>query len=99
MPKKARTGRPPLAPGEGREARLFCRLLKTEIAEIDRAAKAAGQTRSEFIRFTLLEKARGKLQKGSAPTHISAHGANLPEPQDAGQQQVISEEKEQEFLD
>jgi hypothetical protein len=35
-------------------------LLRTEIEEIEAAAKAAGKTTSEWVRETLLEAARGR---------------------------------------
>ena len=56
--KKKRIGRPPLPNGLAKGGRLFCRLTQSEIGEISQAAEWAGQSRSEWIRQTLLERAR-----------------------------------------
>ena len=58
MSKKPKIGRPPLPEGASKEARLFCRLLQSEVEEIEKAAKAAQRTKSEWIRDTLLTAAR-----------------------------------------
>lgn len=58
MSKKGKLGRPPLPKGASRGARLFCRLLPSEIAEIEAAAKNAKRSKSEWIRDTLLTAAR-----------------------------------------
>jgi hypothetical protein len=58
MSKKPKLGRPPLPKGASRGARLFCRLLPSEVAEIETAARNAGKSKSEWIRETLLAGAR-----------------------------------------
>jgi hypothetical protein len=58
MSKKTKLGRPPLPRGASKEARLFCRLLPSEVAEIETAAKAAKKSKSGWIRETLLSAAR-----------------------------------------
>ena len=58
MSKKPKLGRPPLPEGFSREARLFCRLLPSEVAEIEAAARTAKRPKSEWIRETLLAGAR-----------------------------------------
>jgi len=58
MSKKTKLGRPPLPKGASRGARLFCRLMPSEVAEIDAAAKAAEKSKSDWIRETLLAAAR-----------------------------------------
>jgi hypothetical protein len=58
MSKKPKLGRPPLPDGSSREARLFCRLLPSEVEEIESAAKTANKSKSEWIRQTLLAAAR-----------------------------------------
>jgi len=58
MPKKRKPGRPPKAKGTAREGRLFCRLLKSELREIEAAAKRAGTTQSEWVRGVLLGAAK-----------------------------------------
>lgn len=63
MPKKSKRGRPPLPKGSAREGRLICRLLTTEVAEIESAAKTANQSKSEWIRETLLAAARQRRTK------------------------------------
>jgi len=45
--------RPPLPPGEGATELLRLRLTAAELAEIDRCAEAAGQTRSAYVRLAL----------------------------------------------
>lgn len=62
MSKKPKLGRPPLLKGSARGARLFCRLLPSEVAEIELAAKAANRCKSEWIRETLLAMARRRQQ-------------------------------------
>lgn len=63
MAPKPKIGRPPLPKGAAKEGRLFCRLLPSEGLEIEAAAKAAGKTKSEWIRETLLAAARAKTLK------------------------------------
>lgn len=58
MSKRMKLGRPPLPEGASREGRLFCRLLLSEVEEIERAAKAAKKSKSDWIRETLLAAAR-----------------------------------------
>jgi hypothetical protein len=58
MTKKKRIGRPPLPRGKARMGRLFVRLLQTEVGEIKKAADRDGKSTSEWIRETLLGKAR-----------------------------------------
>jgi hypothetical protein len=60
MPKKPRIGRPPLPEGAAKQGRLYCRLLESEVAEIEAAARAAKQTKSEWVRDRLLAAARSK---------------------------------------
>jgi hypothetical protein len=43
-----------------KECRLYCRLLKTEVAEIEAAARAAQQSQSAWVRGVLLAAARAK---------------------------------------
>jgi uncharacterized protein (DUF1778 family) len=59
-PKKARMGRPPLPEGASKEGRLYCRLMESEVKEIESAARAANKSKSHWIRETLLSAARGK---------------------------------------
>jgi hypothetical protein len=66
MNKRAKTGRPPFSKGACREARLFCRLLKSEVAEIEAAARSAKKTKSDWIRETLLTAARAKKTEPKA---------------------------------
>jgi uncharacterized protein (DUF1778 family) len=58
MSKRTKLGRPPLPEGASREGRLFCRLLQSEVEEIERAAKAAKKSKSDWIREALLAAAR-----------------------------------------
>lgn len=58
MKMKKRIGRPPLAAGEVKAGRLYCRLLPAEIDEIKAAATAENKTQSEWVRAVLLEAAR-----------------------------------------
>jgi len=60
MPKKPKIGRPTLPEGASRQERLFCRLLASEVREIETAAEAANKSKSEWIRETLLASARAK---------------------------------------
>ncbi len=60
MPKKAKIGRPPLPEGAAKEGRLYCRLLPSEVAEIEAAARASNKTKSEWIRDVLMAAARAK---------------------------------------
>jgi hypothetical protein len=57
---KKKIGRPPLPKGSSRGDRLYCRLLKSEVKEIELAAKKAGKNKSEWIREVLLNAARKK---------------------------------------
>ena len=47
-----------LPEGSSREARLFCRLLPSEVAEIEAAAKMVKKSKSDWIREVLLAAAR-----------------------------------------
>lgn len=58
MPKKPKIGRPPLPEGAAKEGRLYCRLLPSEVAEIEIAAKSAKKSKSEWIRDVLMAAAR-----------------------------------------
>ena len=60
MPKKPKIGRPPLPEGAAKEGRLYCRLLESEVAEIDAAAQAAKTPKSVWIRDVLLAAARAR---------------------------------------
>ena len=42
------------------ESRLVCRLLESELLEIQMAEKAEGMTTSEFVREAVLAAARAK---------------------------------------
>ncbi len=50
--------------GENRGQRLFCRLLPSEVAEIEKAANAARKSKSEWIRESLLSAARRTPKSG-----------------------------------
>jgi hypothetical protein len=52
-------GRPALPEGAAKEGRLYCRLLQSEVAEIEAAAQACKKTKSEWIRDVLMAAARG----------------------------------------
>jgi uncharacterized protein (DUF1778 family) len=52
--KKTKPGRPPLPKGDAKGEMLRIRVTKDELRSIEAAAKASGQTRSEFIRGKLL---------------------------------------------
>ncbi len=58
MPKKPKRGRPPLAKGTAKEARLILRLRQSEEKEIEAAARRAKQKKSDWCRDTLLEAAK-----------------------------------------
>lgn len=60
MPKKPKIGRPPLPEGAAKQGRLYCRLLQSEVAEIEAAAQACKKTKSEWIRDVLMAAARSK---------------------------------------
>jgi len=60
MPKKPKIGRPPLPEGAAKEGRLYCRLLASEVAEIEAAARTDKKSKSEWIRDALLAAARAK---------------------------------------
>lgn len=53
-PKFRKAGRPPLPKGSTKAAMLRIRVTSDELRIIESAAKASGQTRSEFIRGKLL---------------------------------------------
>jgi uncharacterized protein (DUF1778 family) len=53
-PKPRKAGRPPLPKGSTKAAMLRIRVTADELRTIQAAAKTSGQTRSEFIRGTLL---------------------------------------------
>ena len=53
-PKSRKAGRPPLPKGSTKAAMLRIRVTSEELRTIEAAAKASGQTRSEFIRGKLL---------------------------------------------
>jgi uncharacterized protein (DUF1778 family) len=53
-PKPRNPGRPPLPKGSAKAAGLRVRVTPDELGLIEAAAKANGQTRSEFIRGKLL---------------------------------------------
>jgi hypothetical protein len=54
QPKKPRAGRPPLPKGSAKGEMLRIRATSEELRAMELAARAAGQTRSEFIRGKLL---------------------------------------------
>ena len=58
MSQKGKLGRPPLPKGASRGARLFCRLLASEVTEVEAAARTAKKTKSQWIRQALLAAAR-----------------------------------------
>ncbi|MCX6925475.1 MAG: hypothetical protein NT154_20045 [Verrucomicrobia bacterium] len=58
MSKEPQLGRPCLPKGRKRGGRLYCRLLPSEEAEVEKAAKAVNKSKSEWIRATLLTAAR-----------------------------------------
>jgi len=58
MSSKKKRGRPPLPKSSVKEGRLYCRLLKSEVAEIELAAQRAKKTQSAFVREVLLAAAR-----------------------------------------
>ena len=53
-PKPRKAGRPPLPKGSTKAAMLRIRVTADELRNIETAARASGQTRSEFIRGKLL---------------------------------------------
>ncbi len=53
-PKPKKVGRPPLPKGSTKVAMLRILVTSDELRMIESAAKASGQTRSEFIRGKLL---------------------------------------------
>ena len=61
--KKRKIGRPPLPKGSARVARLYCRVLQSEVAEIESAVKTAKMQVSVWIREMLLLAARGRGNK------------------------------------
>ncbi len=58
-PKPKKAGRPPLPKGSTKAAMLRIRVSSDELRAIEAAAKAIGQTRSEFIRSKLLATQEG----------------------------------------
>lgn len=89
MSAKSKLGRPPLPEGSSREARLFCRLLPSEVAQIEAAAKSAKKSKSQWIRETLSqgharaqtgnEESNGRLivrQCGISPCSPCCNSAN-----------------------
>jgi hypothetical protein len=63
MPKKPKIGRPPLPEGDAKEGRLYCRLLESEVAEIEAAARKAGKSKSEWVRRVLLAAAKAEKRR------------------------------------
>ncbi len=57
MPKQKR-GRPPTPESEYRGQHVFCRVTKSEVVEIETAAKRAQMKKSEWVRKALLSVAR-----------------------------------------
>jgi len=55
MPKPKKVGRPKLAKGEAKAAMVRVRATPDELRAFDRAAKASGQKRSEWIRSALVD--------------------------------------------
>jgi Protein of unknown function (DUF1778) len=53
-PKPRKSGRPPLPKGNAKVVMLRVRVTPDELRTIEAAAKAKGQTMSEFIRSKLL---------------------------------------------
>jgi len=53
-PKPRKPGRPPLPKGNAKVVMLRVRVTPDELRTLEQAAKANGQTRSEFIRSKLL---------------------------------------------
>jgi len=60
MSKKRTRGRPPLPKGAAKKGWLYCRLLESEVAEIEAAAKKAEKSTSQWIRETLLGASRAR---------------------------------------
>jgi hypothetical protein len=58
-PKPRKAGRPPLPKGSAKAAMLRIRVTAEELRTLEKAAKASGQTRSEFIRGKLLATQEG----------------------------------------
>jgi uncharacterized protein (DUF1778 family) len=54
QPKPKKAGRPPLPKGSAKGEMLRIRVTAEELRAIEAAAKAKGQSRSEFIRSKLL---------------------------------------------
>ncbi len=78
MSKKPKLGRPPLPKGVSRGERLFCRLLPSEVAEIEAAARNARKSKSDWIRETLLAAApRPEPTIGSAPEFMTQNSQGL----------------------
>ncbi len=53
-------GRPPLPEGAAKAGRLYCRLLESEVGEIEAAAQTAKKSKSDWIRDVLLAAARAR---------------------------------------
>ena len=108
MRQKRPRGRPKLPEGAGKETKLQVRLLRSEEEEIETAAAHAGKTKSQFVRETVLGAVRGRNQKRkrkkgtvSILTEIGVSPSDAPgqQAEPIAQQPLISEEKEQEFID
>jgi uncharacterized protein (DUF1778 family) len=59
-PKAKKVGRPNLPKNHARSGKVQVRLNADELKRVEAAAKASGQTRSEFIRGKLLASGEGK---------------------------------------
>jgi hypothetical protein len=75
MPQQKPRGRPKLPKGSGKESRLFCRLIATEQAEIETAAREANQTKSEWIRDVLMAAARAKNPAAVDASNLNTQNA------------------------
>jgi hypothetical protein len=49
MKKKSKMGRPPIDPRQKRAAVITFRLKAVDLAELDKDAKAAGMTRTDYL--------------------------------------------------
>jgi uncharacterized protein (DUF1778 family) len=74
MPKKFIV-RSRLPLGSSKDARLYCRLLKSEVAEIAAAAAASGKTTSQWIREVLL-RATQETEQSQAQSQRALHSFN-----------------------
>ncbi len=68
MPTKRKRGRPALPKGSARTARLICRMLESDMRELETAAEAAEQSLSDWVRETLLATARKTNYTKGQPT-------------------------------